>query len=519
MPSEPTIETGREASTWRPAGYAALIERYGVDVIPHWHTSRVATSGIRRVVPREGGVEEIFPSRYWPGDTLGGQLEFALKHDGTNLAILASLFRETSEDDFLAYVRSKPTGKYARRLWFLYEFLTERTLPLDDLQQGNYIDLLEPDAYYTVAPSRRVRRQRVNDNLLGDRRFCPTIRRTDVLRDFEAADLSSRCRQIASRYAPALLKRALGYLYARETKSSFEIEHVNPTSTRTERFVALLQLAQREDFCGKPRLIELQNRIVDARFRDVDYRRTQNYVGETVAQGNERIHFVAPRPADLGALMEGLTAAHQRMTAGNAPAVIHTAAVAYGFVFLHPFEDGNGRIHRFLIHNILARRGFTPAGVMAPVSATMLKNPADYGASLEAFADRLMPLVEYTLDADGRLTVHNDTAVWYRYIDMTAQAEALFRFVDRTIDTELAGELAFLTRYDAARKAIQEIVDMPDRQVDLFIRFCSQNDGRLSVRKRASHFSLLSDEEVASMERAVQSVYGDGSLTDPRSPR
>ena len=43
MPSEPTIETGREASTSRPAGYAALIERYGVDVILHWHTSRVAT--------------------------------------------------------------------------------------------------------------------------------------------------------------------------------------------------------------------------------------------------------------------------------------------------------------------------------------------------------------------------------------------------------------------------------------------------------------------------------------------
>ena len=146
---------------------------------------------------------------------------------------------------------------------------------------------------------------------------------------------------------------------------------------------------------------------------------------------------------------------------------------------------------------------------MVPVSATMLKNPADYDASLEAFAGRLMPLVEYTLDAEGRLTVHNDTAVWYRYIDMTPQAEALFRFIDRTIDTELAEELAFLTRYDAARKAIQAIVDMPDRRIDLFIRFCSQNDGRLSARKRASHFGRLSDEEIALMEHAVQSVYGD----------
>ena len=499
----------REQSAPRLAGYAALIERYGVEVIPNWHTTRVAVTGVHRIDSRAGIVVEILPSRYWPGDTLGDQLEFALKHDGTNLAILATLFRVAREDDLLAYVRSRPTGKYARRLWFLYELLTNRKLPLDDLKQGNYVDLLEPNAYYTIESSRRVRRQRINDNLLGNRRFCPTIRRTKILRDFEAADLPSRCRGIASRYAPALLRRALGYLYARETKSSFEIEHITPTSTRTERFVALLRLAQHEDFCSKPQLVDLQNRIVDARFRNDGYRENQNYVGETVALGSERIHFVSPKPEDLGGLMEGLTAAHQRMTAGNVPAAIQAAAVSYGFVFLHPFEDGNGRIHRFLVHNILARRGFSPPEVMVPVSATMLKNPGDYDASLEAFATPLMPLVEYTLDADGRLTVHNDTAIWYRYIDMTTQAEALFRFIDRTIDTELTGELAFLTRYDAARKAIQEIVDMPDRQIDLFIRFCSQNDGRLSARKRASHFGLLSDEEVESMEQAVQSAWGD----------
>ena len=505
------IEAGRERSTSRLAGYAALTERYDVDVIPHWHASRVATGSVHRVDSRDGIVEETFPLRYWPGDGPGDHLEFALKHDGTNLAILAALFGVMPEDDLLAYVRSRPTGKYARRLWFFHEFLTDRKLPLDDLKQGNYVDLLEPDAYYTVESSRRARRQRINDNLLGDRRFCPTVRRTDILRDFDEAALPARCRGIAARYAPALLKRALGYLYARETKSSFEIENITPSSTRAERFVALLRLARREDFCSKPQLIDLQNRIVDARFRDVDYRRAQNYVGETVALGNERIHFVSPRPEDLGALMDGLTAAHERMADGSVPVVIHAAAIGYGFVFLHPFEDGNGRIHRFLIHNILARRGFTSADVMVPVSATMLKNASDYDASLEAFSTPLMPLVEYMLDAEGCLTVHSDTADWYRYPDMTAQAEALFRFIDRAIDSELAGELAFLTRYDAARKAIQRIVDMPDRQVDLFIRFCGQNNGRLSARKRASHFGLLSDEEIASMEHAVQSVYGPGS--------
>ncbi|MGD8955189.1 MAG: Fic family protein [Desulfobacterales bacterium] len=176
---------------------------------------------------------------------------------------------------------------------------------------------------------------------------------------------------------------------------------------------------------------------------------------------------------------------------------------------MHPFEDGNGRIHRFLIHNILARRGFTPKGVMFPISASMLKNPADYDASLEVFSRPLMPLVEYTLDEDGRMTVHNETAVWYRYMDMTPQAEALFRFIEQTIDTELAGELAFIANYDKTKKVVQEIVDMPDRQIDLFIRFCLQNNGRLSARKRTSHFGFLSDEEIVRMEQAVQSAYGN----------
>lgn len=196
-------------------------------------------------------VEEIYPSKYWPGDTLGDHLEFALKYDGTNLSILAGLFQKAAKDDLLQYVRSKPTGKYARRVWFLYESLTGTMFPLGDLKRGNYIDLLEPDEYYTVSPVRQIRRQRVNDNLLGDSRFCPMVRRTDVLSEFETADLPKQCQQVVAGYSPELLKRALGYLYTKATKSPSEIERIKPTSTRTERFVTLLQMAEQEDFCKK----------------------------------------------------------------------------------------------------------------------------------------------------------------------------------------------------------------------------------------------------------------------------
>ena len=103
------IETDQEKPTFRPAGYAALIERYGLDVIPNWHSSRVTTSGIHRVNSQAGITREVYSPQYWPGDRLGDHLEFALKYDGTNLAILGRLFQEAAEEGLLEYICSKPT--------------------------------------------------------------------------------------------------------------------------------------------------------------------------------------------------------------------------------------------------------------------------------------------------------------------------------------------------------------------------------------------------------------------------
>lgn len=494
----------------RSAGYGALIQRFGLDVLPNWHRSYIG-NGVSRLVDRLPGgiIREEYPSVYWPGDGVGLHLEFALKYDGTNLGILKAVFDAASADEVSTYIKSRPVGKYARRIWFLYEYLTGSELPIEDLKKGNYVDLLDPNQYYTSSEIRKIRRQRIRDNLLGDVRFCPVVRRTETLKKYETANLSQRCRELMETYNSESIRRASAYLYTKETKSSFEIEHIKPDSGRTERFVAMLQLAEREDFCEKSRLIDLQNRTVDPRFADQDFRNTQNYVGEAVSWGKERIHYVSPKPEDLPLLMDGLMAAHLRMENGLVPAPIHAAVISFGFVFLHPFEDGNGRIHRFLIHNILARRGFTPQGIIFPISASMLNRLSEYDACLEAFSRPILQLVEYTLDDEGRMSVHNDSRSWYAYIDFTVQVEALFRFVEDTIDTELPKELLFLASYDRTCAAIREIIDMPDRQIDRFIMFCLQNSGNLSSRKRSSHFPMLSDEEVDQLERAVQEGYAD----------
>lgn len=492
---------------FRLAGYSYLLNKLGISIIPNWHKSLISLTGTHKITISDILIEEVYPAKYWPGEKLGDHLEFALKYDGVNLSTLKRIFECISQADIIDFIKSKPIGKYTRRIWFFYEFLMEKQLPIDDIAKGNYIKALEPDKYYTIKSGMNSKRHRVVDNLLGPKEFCPIIRKTDKLKRMDTINWKEKCENIIMEYPKDLLRRALGYLYNKETKSSFEIENIKPNTSRTEKFIALLELAEKKDFCDKPLLIELQNRIVDPRFKDSHYRNTQNYVGQSVSYQKEIIHYICPKPGDLSDLMEGLLASHKRMASGGVSPVVHAAIISYGFVFMHPFEDGNGRIHRFLIHNILSIQGMVPKGLMFPVSAAMLKNPSKYDASLESFSRPLLHLIEYKLDSLGKMTVHNKTAFWYQYIDMTVQVETLFDFINKTISEELVNELNFLMNYDKTKKAIQNIIDMPDRLIDLFIHLCLQNNGELSVKKKSSHFKFLTDTELVEMEQVVKDGY------------
>jgi hypothetical protein len=60
----------------------------------------------------------------------------------------------------------------------------------------------------------------------------------------EEIDLRKRCEAVATAYPLEQLRRALRYLYSKETKSSFEIEHIKPSASRAEKFIGLLKKAE-----------------------------------------------------------------------------------------------------------------------------------------------------------------------------------------------------------------------------------------------------------------------------------
>src|SRR6185295_4806703 len=176
------------------------------------------------------------------------------------------------------WITQEPTGAYVRRAWFLYEALTGKLLKAADVSRTGYINILDPKLHVT-GPVRRVRRQRVNNNMLGDNTYCPLIRRTDALNQAIVSGLDLKAKSLVEGCEPTILARAVHYLYTKETKSSFAIEGEVPSAKRTERFVAALTSAVKFDTSDPQAFIKLQNEIVDARYAAPGWRGVQSFIG------------------------------------------------------------------------------------------------------------------------------------------------------------------------------------------------------------------------------------------------
>ncbi len=487
----------------------ALIEALDLH-IPLPAVRSFVSTGARRTTVSGGIISEYYPQRFGQ-DTIAGNLKFAMRYEPADMGVLHAAFNVLDHAVLEEWISGEMTGIFARRAWYIYELLTGKILNVPDVSSGGYVDLLNPELHLTGS-SKKVSRQRINDNLPGGKEYCPLIRRTEKLNEWMAANLATEAKLIVENVDAATLARAVQYLYTKETKSSFEIEGESVESRRAERFVAALHEAASFDPTDRESFIRLQNSIVDSRYAARNWRDNQNYVGQTMSDYREQVHFVSPKPEDVMDMMKGWMQAVKRIEANAVDPVSIAALLSFGFVFIHPFEDGNGRIHRFLIHHILARSGFTPESLLFPVSAVMLRNLAGYDEVLRSYSSSILPFVDYSLDASGRMTVNNETAHLYRYWDATNFAEYLYGCVDETIRRDLKEELGFLQVFDEALRRTAEIVDMPNRRASLLVRMILQNKGTLSKAKRPK-FMELTDDELGAIEAEVRSCAALSSTT------
>lgn len=482
-----------------PVGQLWLIENLHLRVPPPAVTSYCGP-GARRTTTGNGRTIEKYSTPYAPEDTTAGHLKFALKNEPVDSAVMAAAMKAIDPGVIKDMVRAEPNGAFSRRAWFLYEFFTRETLDLPDAPVVQYTKALNPELNVGSVGVNSVR-HRVTNNMLGVPGFCVTVRTTPAIRGFQAEGIDEQARELVQDYDPTVLARAVNYLYTKETKSSFEIERERATGQKAERFINALRKTASFNPASDQDLVDLQNQIVDPRYAAKGFRDFQNFVGETIGY-REKVHFICPRPQDLPSLMKDWASMSERLQ-GCDDAVAAAAAISFSFVFLHPFEDGNGRIHRFLIHHVLSREGFTPHDVLFPISAAIVRDQKLYDAALESFSRPTMDFIDWEMNRAQQVVVTNDTSALYRYFDATELVEYLYAKISETIRIDFKEELDFMAVYDTAYNAVREVIDMPDRRASMFVNFYMQNHGSISKRKRAM-FDELSDEDIEDLDAAIR---------------
>ena len=487
-----------------PVGYAELIDRYQLKTPLPDQLAAIA----ERHSPTSTADWLLLTPRHRPEDSLSGHLRFALKWEGVRLSVLNALFKTIESERITQIIKEKPTGIYSRRIWFLYEWLTGEVLDIPDAGKVKATPVLDSDRQIGIDNGELYARHRVINNLPGTTSFCPLVWKSPALESFIKKNLKLKAREFLGEIHPDVLTRVAAFLLLGDSKASFQIEGESPSKDRAQRWGNAIEMAGSVEI-KISELERLQQIVIeDTRFVTLGLRRGGGFVGHHDRSTGEPIpEHISARFQDLPPLLEGLVEYADRSLKGGVEPVIVAATVAFGFVFIHPFEDGNGRIHRWLIHHILARARYNPKGMVFPISAVMLRRMQEYKGVLEAYSKSLLPFIEWAPTKNNNVKVLNETRWHYSYFDATKSAEFLFDCVQETITKDLPNEVAYLDAYRRFSDGIRRRFEMPESTVDLLHRFLRQNRGKLSKRARTKEFASLSDDEITYVEELFSDCF------------
>ena len=481
-----------------PIGAAWLAREF--DILPMGQFPVLSQVGGRRATQVQDGFRvETYPENMRPGPDLAYHLQFHLRHEVPHLEFLSRLFPKTGPAPVQAWIMGEPTGQYARRAAFLYEWLTGVHLQVPQRLSGNYVDAIDADVVLAASPEKivKVSRWRINDNMPGTRFFCPTVAKTDAVKTATALDVRALFGELTNEFGEELLLRAAAWMTLRESKASFAIEGEADRASRIQRFADVMarRTGQGEPPLTQGALGELQREILGpvTTLTRLGIRQSPVFVGETVRY-QEVVHYVAPPDSDLRDMLDGLRVFLDR-TQGQS-SVLRSAVAAFAFVYIHPMADGNGRAHRFLINDILRRDGVIPAPVILPVSAVITADASErrsYNQVLDKVSQPLMQSMRDQVEFAKVHTTYPDGVVSNFVFNAQDQARPIWRYPDlgphivytskviaRTISEQMREESMYLRSHQRAREALKEVVEMPDHQADRLLRSIEQNDGKLS---------------------------------------
>jgi Fic/DOC family len=493
-------------------GYSAIIEKLNLQ-IPHPLIKALISEKNQSI---ETEAWKIFPKRYLPEDNeqiskikaLYNHLVFALKYEGVNLLVFAKLNEVLTNEEIFELVNIEHLGQYSRRIWFLMEWVSGKQIEgKSGISKKSYIKVIDEKLQCAITGVKSPRHLVIN-NLPGTNTFCALISKTKRLEFHLSENYFDINKNQLIGIRKDLLQRASAFLLLKDSKASYTIEGESPKSKRATRWGSAIGQAGTHDLT-KAELIRLQELVIEnARFVEMGFRIQGGFVGEHDRISGEPVpEHISARHQDIEGLITGLLETNLKLIHDDFNAVLAAAIISFGFVFIHPFEDGNGRIHRYLIHHILAKKKFSHQGIIFPISSSILNHINEYRLVLEFHSKPLLKFIDWQETPKHNVEVINQTKDLYRFFDATKQAEFLFDCVKDTVDNIIPQEIQYLANYDNFKNFMDEEFEMPDRLVSLLLKFLDQNNGVLSKRAKEKELNQLTTKDIERIETVYRSIF------------
>ena len=491
-------------------GYQYVFEQLRLPVLAPVRPASVRA--VTRIEHLENAI--AVPAAMHPGPGLLEHLLFALKHEGTDLALLAAACPHLEPDLLLHALQLAPQGQYIRKLCYIWEHITGNELASLPVKSGGApVLLFDPDRYLTARPQPRDPRWRVCFNGLGDWSFCPSVRRTEPLMAALATEPLAAAREFLATLPAEQIERVLAWAYLHETRSSYAIEGEAPSGNRSEAFAALLRRAHERHAIDEAHFVELQNAAMSSPYaREVSFRTLQNYLSDGTP-GARGVTYVPPPSPLLPSLIEGIARLANLETAEAIDPLVRAALVSFGFVFAHPFLDGNGRLSRYLAHYALCQAKALPNGAILPLSTAMKRNEKDYLHALQSFSApvrtlwdvRWLDAEEYTFNFRGHEAI-------YRFWDATECVVFLHHMAGEALRQDLRDEVAFLHCYDALVREVNARYDIVGSVLSKLIVMAYYNGGTLSLNRRKQLSAQVDPQAMDFIEERMRAHLAEPPL-------
>ena len=485
-------------------GYSKLKNQLNLSAFEPQRPSRLAS--VTSVTPTLSAL--LIPAKVAPKqDSPLSHLLFALKYEGINLQLLSQALRKISAQEILAVIRESPTGVYIRTACFLWEAFNQKELEGVPVIKGAMVNLFDPEKYIT-GPSIRNSKWRINFNGLGSLDYCVIVERTEIINRLLELNILQKANDFLSKLGSTTSDRTMSWAYLSETKSSFEIERETPSSTKAEAFVELLKKAHLTTHLDEEFLVGLQNTVITNPLdRAVFYRHEQNWLSSPL-RGAAGVTYIPPPPEIVSQLMKGLLD-FANVTTKQIDPLVAAAIVSFGFVFIHPFMDGNGRLSRFLFHHALCQSNSLKNGLLLPVSIAMKRNEDLYLAALKSFSEPARKRWEVIwIDGDDyQMTFKSDDSL-YRYWNATTCVEFSLEMAKQALEKDLKEETEFLAKYDLIYRAIDHQYDIRGKDLNTLILVCMEQNGKISVNRRKKFANTVPEEIFDAIEAEFLKVVG-----------